>query len=330
MRRVIWTAMVILAVICSSSCKGRKKEPQKKIEQKPLVIMPFSADSAYGFVARQVKFGPRVVNTKAHSTCAEYLIGQLSSYTRDVVVQEGSSVAFNGTKLNFRNIIASFGPAGSNRILLCSHWDSRPFADYDPDPANRRKPIDGANDGASGVGILLEIARQMSLAPPPVGVDIILFDAEDYGPPRDEPTNEDTQEYWAVGSQYWSRQPHRADYAASFGILLDMVGARNATFLIEGFSADYASGVASKVWNMGFQLGYNAYFINERGGYINDDHLPINRYRQIPTIDLIHIDQTTQTGFYPYWHTLGDNLSQIDPLTLEVVGKTVMAVIYNP
>lgn len=330
MKQIVFVILALAMIIVGCQNRSGENKEQKQVEAPRLKIMPFSADSAYHYVASQVAFGPRVVNTKSHVQCGDWIKSKLSSWTKELVVQEGTIPAYNGTPLKFRNFIASFGPAGDNRALLCAHWDSRPYADHDPDPANRRKPIDGANDGASGVGILLEIARQMSITPPPVGVDIILFDAEDYGPPQDQDTGEDTQKYWGLGSQYWARQPHRPDYAAAYGILLDMVGARNATFLMEGFSMDYAAWVVSKVWNMGVRLGYNAYFISDRAGYITDDHLPINSIRQIPTIDLIHLDQTSSTGFYPYWHTTGDRLDKIDPLTLEVVGKTVMAVVYNP
>ena len=323
--------LIVLTSVLAACSGGAEKKPQQQAQQQPqLKVMPFSADSAYKFVADQVAFGPRVVNTRAHAKCAAWLESRLRSWTSEVIVQEASATAYDGTKLKFKNIIASFGPAGSNRILLAAHWDSRPYADYDSDPANRRKPIDGANDGASGVGVLLEIARQMSLTPPPVGVDIILFDAEDYGPPQDEHFGEDTERYWALGSTHWAKQPHVEGYTASFGILLDMVGARNATFLMEGFSADYAPGVVSRVWDMGYRLGFNAYFINQRGGYITDDHVPVNRIRKIPMIDIIHLDQTTQTGFFPYWHTTGDTFDKIDPRTLEAVGKTVMGVVYNP
>ena len=331
MIRKLITVMLVLSVFSACNNQGNEKKQQKQAQQPPpLKVMPFSADSAYRYVADQVAFGPRVVNSKAHGKCAAYLVNKLKQWSSEVTVQEGTVPAYNGTPLKFKNIIASFGPAGNHRIILASHWDSRPYADYDPDPANRRKPIDGANDGASGVGILLEMARQMSITPPPVGVDIVLFDAEDYGPPQDERTDTDTQQFWGQGAQYWSKTPHKPGYTASYGILLDMVGARNATFLMEGISMDYAPGIVSKVWDMGIRLGYNAYFIRERGGYITDDHVPVNQILQVPMIDLIHLDQYSRTGFYPYWHTLGDSLDKIDPLTLEVVGRTLMAVVYNP
>ena len=322
--------MLILLVIAGCRNQGEEKKQVSDAGQTRLKVMPFNADSAFRYVSDQVAFGPRVVNTKAHDQCARYLSTKLSSWTKSFTIQEGTVAAFNGTPLRFKNLIASFGPSTGTRVLLCAHWDSRPFADYDPDQANWGKPIDGANDGASGVGVLMEIARQMSLTPPPVGVDIILFDAEDYGPPQNENSGQDSQSFWGQGSQYWAKNPHIPGYTATFGILLDMVGARNATFCVETFSSQYAPGVISKVWNTGIQLGYNAYFIFENAGAINDDHIAINQIRKIPTIDLIHLDRSSSTGFYPYWHTLGDRLDKIDPVTLEVVGKTVMTVIYNP
>jgi Zn-dependent M28 family amino/carboxypeptidase len=178
------------------------------------------------------------------------------------------------------------------------------------------------------VGILLEVARQLSLAAPPVGVDIILFDAEDYGPPEDlkRPNSED---FWGQGAQYWAKSPHKPDYSARYGILLDMVGAKNATFLMEGISMDYASDIVKNVWTTAGRIGYSSSFINERGGYITDDHVPINRIRNIPTIDIIHLDRDSETGFYPYWHTTGDTFDKIDKNTLKVVGQTLLTVIYE-
>lgn len=329
MKYIIFLYLIIIIAFTACNNQGKEKKQEGQTQKPPLKVMPFNEDSAYRFVADQVAFGPRVVNTTAHQKCADYLLDRLKAFTPDAQFQNGSAIAYNGTRLNFRNIIASFGPEGNNRILLGAHWDSRPYADYDPDPANHRKPIDGANDGASGVGVLLEIARQLSLNPPPIGVDIVLFDAEDYGPPQDTHTGEDTEAHWGLGSQYWSKNPHKADYYAKFGILLDMVGAANATFLMEGISMEYAPDVVRYVWDIGNRLGYSAYFRYEQGGYITDDHYYVNKYRSIPMIDIIHLDKSTQTGFYKYWHTMGDTMDKIDRTTLKVVGSTVMAVIYN-
>ena len=211
--------------------------------------------------------------------------------------------------------------------MLCAHWDSRPYADQD-EKSNHQKPIDGANDGASGVGVLLEIARQIQQQAPQVGIDLIFFDSEDYGTP-DFYEGTYKPDTWCLGSQYWGRIPHVPDYKARFGILLDMVGGKNATFYYEAFSKQTANNAMKKIWKMADHLGYSNYFIKEDGGQITDDHIYVNQYRQIPCVDIIHYDTQTNTGFNPTWHTLEDNLENIDKATLQAVGQTVMGVIYN-
>ncbi len=323
---------LILSALLLGACGGpdRPKESSLPTETKPRVAVPdFMADSAYHHIKTQVEFGPRVPNTPAHAKCSEYLTGLLKGYAAEVIVQKGQVYAYNKNTLNFKNIIASWNPGNTDRILLCAHWDSRPYADFDPDPKKHNKPIDGANDGASGVGVLLEIARNLSLKNPSVGVDIILFDAEDYGPPQDHSLSGHSDEYWGLGSQYWAKNPHKTDYSAKYGILLDMVGARNATFLMEGVSMQFASDIVKQVWNTANRLGYSSWFLFEQGGYITDDHIPLNTIRNIPTIDIIHLDQNSKTGFYPYWHTTGDNLEKIDKNTLKAVGQTLLTVIYE-
>ncbi len=324
----------ILALACMLwlSCNRNSRETtgEKESVPKPVVHIPaFNADSAYSFVKAQLAFGPRVPNTPAHEKCALYLSEKLRGYAEKVISQKGIVKAYTGTPLRFENIIASWRPDSNNRILLCAHWDSRPFADHDPDPANRRKPVDAANDGASGVGVLLEIARQISIQQPSIGIDIILFDVEDYGPPQDHQSAEATEDQWGLGSQYWSKNPHRPNYFAKYGILLDMVGASGATFLMEGISMQYAPDIVKLVWSAAGRSGYSGYFLFEQGMSITDDHLPINQIRNIPTIDIIHLDKNSETGFYPYWHTTKDNLETIDKSTLKVVGQTLMTVIYE-
>ena len=325
--------LFVLAGLFLASCNSPDRPKSRETEQsktKGSVNIPgFDADSAFHFVKQQVEFGPRVPNTPAHAKCADYLIRTLKMYSNDVIVQDGAVKAFNGTTLNIKNIIAAFDPGNNNRIFLCAHWDSRPFADHDPDSKNHKKPIDGANDGASGVGVLLEIARQLSISKPPIGIDIILFDAEDYGPPQDQKLLEDTGDWWGLGSQYWSNRQHTENYFAKYGILLDMVGAPGATFLREGFSMQYASDIVDRVWRTANRIGYSGYFFFENGNYINDDHYYINKIKQIPTIDIIHLDQTSATGFYHTWHTVNDNLSNIDKNTLKAVGQTLLTVIYE-
>ncbi len=323
----------ILIFFIGTGCKDQK-HPSKTVQdpgiKKVSIQIPvFNEDSAYLFVKNQVDFGPRVPNTSAHSRCASYLIEKLKSYTPHVIEQSGKVRTYNALTLNCRNIIASFQPEKQSRVFLAAHWDSRPYADHDPDPSNHKTPIDGANDGASGVGVLLEIARHLSLSEPVVGVDIILFDVEDYGPPQDSQVSEGN-DFWGLGSQYWSRNPHVPGYMARYGILLDMVGAENARFPQEAFSKYYAPDILKKVWKKAHQLGYNDYFLYEDGSAINDDHYYVNKIRKIPTIDIIHLDPASANGsFFEYWHTVNDNMSVIDKFTLKIVGQTVMAVVYE-
>ncbi len=292
----------------------------------------FSADSAYNFVGKQVSFGPRVPNTAAHRKCGDYLIATLKQYGADVTVQEFSATAYNKTPLTARNIIASFNPKATKRIVLASHWDTRHVADKDS--VDTKKPIDGANDGASGVGILLEVARQLSTANPKpnVGVDVILFDVEDYGIPEFEDAKnfmnpEAPVEYYCLGSQHWGKNLHKPGYSAYFGILLDMAGGKNAVFNREGSSLRYAAGIVDKVWNIGQALGYGQYFRSAAAPEIIDDHVYMNEYARIPTIDII--DFSINGEFGKYHHTHADNMSIIDKNTLKAVGQTVLQVVYQ-
>ncbi len=319
----------IAAIVAISSCKPKSayKPDNTESETKALAIKAadFNADSAWYFVNEQVKFGPRVPNSKSHANCALWLEKTLKKYAYQVVVQPFTAKSYDGTTLNCKNIIASFNPQSTNRVLLCSHWDSRPYADNDPDTAFHRTPIDGANDGASGVGILIEIARQLKISPASIGIDILLLDGEDYGAPKSAGflgTDD-----WALGSQYWSRYPHVPAYSARYGILLDMVGAENAVFTMEGTSMYYASDVMQKVWNISASIGYSDYFSTERTNGITDDHLYINQLRQVPTIDIIQHDPSTNSGFYQHWHTINDNMKGISKATLMAVGQTVLTTV---
>jgi len=328
MKKIVLIAMAIVMV--ASSCKDKKaKQANADNSAVKIAIPDFNADSAYTFVKKQVDFGPRVPNTHSHSLCADYLFNTLDSFADTAVVQAFRIIVFDGTTLNAKNIIGSFNTKSQKRVLLCAHWDSRPFSDHDADPSVLNQPIDGANDGASGVGVLLEMARLMAKNKPAVGVDIIFFDVEDYGPPRNHP-NSDIQDQYGLGSQYWSKYPHDPDYVANYGILLDMVGAANARFYMEGYSLEYASGILKKVWNTAHKAGFSEYFLYEQVGYIDDDHKYINEIAGIPTINIIHLDPKSSNGsFFEHWHTRGDKLEVIDKQTLKVVGKTLMTVIYN-
>ena len=330
MKNILW--ILLLSVVILSSCGDNKKQKtgQQKSKPKSTIVIPeFNSDSAYLYVEKQMDFGPRVPNTKEHSLCAKFLTDKLKSFADTAFVQSFKIRAFDGTVLNAKNIIGSFNINRGNRILLCSHWDSRPFADHDPDPANHDKPVPAANDGASGVGVLLEVARQMSIKKPAIGIDIIFFDVEDYGPPQDSPMR-GQGDFWGLGSQYWSRNPHKPDYNAKFGILLDMVGAGDARFYMEGVSMNFAANILNKVWKTAHRIGYSDYFIFEQTGYIEDDHKYINEIINIPTIDIIHLDAGSSNGsFFEYWHTVSDKMDVIDKETLKVVGQTLLTVIYE-
>ena len=325
--------LLFLIPIALFSCnnpsrKGKAGAADSAVMNKPKVEVPsFDQDSAYAYIVHQLSFGPRVPGTAAHGKCAEYITGKLKSWCRDVIVQTCRMAAFNGKMLEGKNIIASWKPEMKNRIILCSHWESRPWADHDPDLKNRRKPVDAANDGASGVGVLMEVARQFSIKEPMIGIDIVLFDLEDYGPPQDESTGED--KWWGLGSQYWAQNPHINGYSARYGILLDMVGAKDATFLLEGLSTQYAADIQKKVWDAGNRIGYSSYFLYEKGSFITDDHFFIMKYMNIPVVDLIHLDRNSESGFYYTWHTTNDNLASIDAATLKAVGQTLLTVVYE-
>ncbi len=318
----IFLGCVLLFVSCGMGKKNRAENV------KQVNVPAFNADSAYSYVAKQVSFGARVPNTAAHKTCAEYLSNKLRSFGAVVVDQKAILTAFDGTKLDAVNIIGSFNPSATERVLLFAHWDSRPWADNDPNPANHKIPVMGANDGASGVGVLLEIARQINLQKTDVGVDIIFFDAEDYGAPQNATGN--TEDSWCLGTQYWCENLHVPNYTAKFGILLDMVGAPNATFFKEQYSMEYASDVVNKVWSAAQGLGFGNYFKNDPVGAITDDHYYVNKLAGIPSIDIIQYrNEGQQSGFGHYWHTINDTMDNIDKNTLQAVGSTVMHVVYN-
>lgn len=328
--RFISVVIFLLSMLIMASCENTQQNKMVPNQNKEIIqekVPEFNSDSAYSFVAKQVEFGPRVPGTPAHSECSDWLVKKFESYKGKVYVQDFKTRVYNGKIFSGKNIIASFNSNAKKRIMLSSHWDSRPYADYDPDPLNHYKPIYGANDGASGVGILLEIARQIYIESPAIGVDIFLWDLEDYGEHRETAGNHENS--WGLGSQYWSSNPHIPGYKAAYGILLDMVGAENPTFYHEYYSQQYASSVLENVWNIAEKLGYSAYFINEDAGVVMDDHYYINTIAHIPTIDIIHNNSENQAGFFPQWHTTGDNMNIISKSTLFIVGNTLINLIYH-
>ncbi|MDB5235161.1 MAG: glutamine cyclotransferase [Hymenobacter sp.] len=310
---------------------GATAEP--KLPKAPV----FNADSAYAFTAKQVAFGPRVPNSKAHIATGDWLVAKLKSYGLKVMEQPFEAMTFDGTNIHARNIIAQYQPQAARRVAIFGHWDTRPFADADKDPKKKNKPMDGASDGASAVAVALEMARVLSQQPdslaPNVGVDFIFFDAEDWG--HDDTTQAGLKnqldgsgtDSWCLGSQYWTTHLLPAGYKAEYGVLLDMVGAKGGRFTREETSRINARTALDKIWNVGTQLGYSDFFRYEDTGGITDDHVYTNK-AGIPTLDIYDHPSYGGEYFPAYHHATTDNMSIIDRKTLKAVGQTMVQSLY--
>lgn len=326
------SSLLLGVVLCCCSACGNNVNANKSTaadsSPKSEIIGSFNADSAYAYVARQVGFGPRVPGSQGHRACRDWLVSTLEGFSPDTLIVQNAEVkAYNGDILPISNIFAGFNMAAPKRVLLVAHWDTRPWADKESSSENRAKPIPGANDGGSGTGVLLEIARNLALKAPQIGVDILLVDAEDYGQSDGFSDNADT---WCLGTQYWVSHmtPYTLRNRPEYGILLDMVGAAGAKFYYELFSQSEARVPTIKVWSEADRLGFSETFVREKGAPVIDDHIFLTR-AGIPTTDIIE-SQHHQTGsFHPCWHTLGDDMSNIDRRTLDAVGKTVLNVVYK-
>jgi hypothetical protein len=321
----------IVAVLCLSifSCNNESTQTQTETVQKPAAFVKkapaFNEDSAYYWVQKQVAFGPRVPGSKAHANCAAFIEKALKDYGLTVVVQTAPITTYDNKIFNLKNIIASYKPEFQKRVLLLAHWDSRHIADNDTKDEN--KAIDGADDGGSGVAVLLEIARQLSKADLKVGVDLFFSDLEDYGQP-DDSDKPKMQDSWCLGTQYWAKNMHVPGYTANYGILLDMVGAKGAIFPREGTGSYFAPDVVNKVWSTAKNLGYSSYFTDDKTGNTTDDHLYVNTIAKIPCIDIVHMSPVS--GSYgEHHHTHKDTMDIIDKNTLKVVGQTVLEVLWQ-
>ena len=322
-------AFLPFLVACSTTKKSQTTEQS-------VVSIEFNADSAYAFCAAQCSFGPRTMNSEAHDKCGEWIQQKFSQYGYQVELQKADLKGYDGTILKSTNIIAhspsTLHPQPSTHILICAHWDSRPWADNDPDEANHRKPVMAANDGASGVAVMLELARLLQQNDSAsMAVDFICFDAEDWGIPQwEEEVNGDS---WALGAQYWSENIQRSTSNAQryqFGILLDMVGGQGAKFYRESNSMQYARNVVERVWQAASTAGYGSTFPYKDGGGVTDDHVPVNEKAGIPCIDIInYYPDCEQSSFGPTWHTVNDDMQHIDKNTLKAVGQTLVQLIYS-
>ncbi len=318
---ILFLSLIIAFPSCKKDEKVKSSTEKKHVQKKSVKIPVFNGDSAYAFVKKQVDFGPRVTGSEAYKKARKWFIDKFKSYGADIEVQKFKANFANGTKADAANIIAHFNPGKKKKVIIASHYDSRYMAEKDPDPELKNKPIDGADDGASGVGVIFEIARLLKENPLDMSVDLILFDAEDNG-------NDKEDETWCLGSQYWSKKAAQSGYKADFGILLDMVGAKNALFPKENNSKQYAGPVQDVIWNLAANMGYGDLFANIQRGNINDDHYYVNKVARIPMVDIINIPDA-QKGFGSYHHTHKDNINIIDKNTLRRTGQVVIAVMYK-
>lgn len=327
---LIVLAVATLFVACNGPAnKNTTPADSPTINYSQVAIPAFNADSAYQYVADQLAYGYRIPGTKAQSECANYLARQMRRWCDTVIVQDFPATLWNGTTVRGKNIIASIeAPAEAStgkRILLAAHWDSRMWADHDDDKDNHRSPILGANDGASGVGVLMEMARVITSQRPGVSIDFIFFDVEDQGCP--EWADNYVEDSWCKGSQYWSANPHTPFYTAVYGVLFDMVGTEQPRYTKEEVSRQYAPGVLNKMWAAAAALGHDKIFENTDTDPILDDHYYVNRIAKVPMIDIVQ--NTRGMSFFEHWHTVDDNLDHIDRNTLRITAEVVLKTIYG-
>lgn len=337
---LIWGIAALFLFSCSDSNPPANAPIDPSAWEKPgananvnnvrIAAPHFEADSAFRFIQKQVDFGPRVPNSEGHDACGDWLKSELARHGATVTVQRGRVRTFDGTLLDIRNFIGAFHPERTHRVMLYAHWDTRPFADKDT--IRQREPIDGANDGGSGVGVLLEIARHLNDESLPVnlGVDIVFFDAEDYGTPEWAASDQRDFRDWCLGSQFWANQPHEIGYTARYGILLDMVGAKNAVFNQEGTSMAFAPSLVKRIWSAAERLGHGDFFQTQVTPETIDDNLFVSQLAGIPSANIVHYQvQVLPMGYGPFHHTHQDNMDIIDTATLQAVGETVMDVVWN-
>ena len=328
-RHGISLLLLFCPLLLLTSCNEKAKGTPSHADTIALSPCPrFSTAKAMLSIHEQCEFGPRVTGSEAARLCGNRIVEHFRSLGAEVEEQTADVTIWDGSQLTARNIIARINPANPDRILLCTHWDSRPWADDDPDEANWHTPVLAANDGASGVAVLLEICRLTMEQPVDVGIDMICFDAEDLGTPQWADDRTGSSDTWCLGSREWARRAAADGYKARYGILLDMVGGLGASFSREGISMQLAAPIVNLVWQLAGQLGYRQFFPLADGSHITDDHINVND-AGVPCIDIIPYYKDGPSSFGPTWHTTKDTPDNIDPNVLEAVGQTLTQLIYN-
>ena len=313
---ILITIFVLIVAGCSQD--SPKPVAQKAQPQKPAITVPqFDGANAFKYLTAQTDFGPRNPNSKGHDNCLQYLQSEMRKYADAVNLQPFTMPGYKNETLKLTNIISSFNLQSTSRILLVSHWDTRPMADQETLAQKKNKPVLGANDGASGIAIMLEMARHFKSAPPPIGVDMLFVDGEDYG-------NESDLKNYFLGARYFAKHKPNG-YAPVFAILLDMVGDKQLEIKREPYSLRFAPDIVNLVWSTAKEIGVSQ-FADAEQRPVADDHLPLNE-AGIRTIDLIDFDYPDETN--KYWHTLEDTPDKCSSESLEAVGKVLLTVIYR-
>lgn len=330
-RGLLLLCMLLLCVGCGNKTSRSGDKDTIALKAAPM----FDADSAFYFVERQCEFGARVPGSEAHSNCGDWLEATFKRYGCEVKSQRSTVKGQGGKEWPMRNIIAHLPAqnAEAPTLLFTAHWDSRTWADNDADKTYHNTPVLAANDGASGVAVLLEMARALQMTNRSCHIDFVCFDVEDQGGREDEDDDGDDDGglmgYWCLGSQYWAEQAFIEGYRARWGVNLDMVGGKGSKFRKESVSLYFASGLVDQVWRLARQMGYGAYFVDEEGGSVTDDHLPVNRVARIPAINIIPNTDYADSSFGPTWHTHNDTPENIDKAVLKAVGQVLVQLVVN-
>lgn len=325
--RSLFGAFLCVLLLGITACEGDQPKPDPKPDIS-VSVPSFDPQLAYDYVAKQVSFGPRVPETPAHDSCADWIKATLEAHGCTTQFQIATVPGFDNQPMQIKNIIGSINPDHKRRVLLCAHWDTRRVADQDT--VRKDEPILGADDGGSGVGVLLALAKALESQPIDLGIDIVFFDAEDQGE-SSQGKNAFRRESWCIGSQYWSANMHPMAQKPYMGILLDMVGSKGARFPREGLSMRHAPGVVNQVWGEALKLGHNDLFVFQNFNELVDDHLFINDIAKIPTIDIINLPTNPGANrtFGHYWHTHNDNMDVISKPTLGAIGEVLLQVLYK-
>lgn len=309
-------AVLLLAVaLMLPACTRRPDAPPAQVT--PAATTEFDGEAALRYARAQVDFGPRVPGTEGHRKAGDWIVEQMKARGATVVEQHWSHTTAGGKKLPMRNILARFSPQATERVLYVTHWDTRPTADAESDPANQFKPIDGANDAASGVGLFVALADALKQKPPAMGVDLLFVDGEDYG--TFGPPDVDV----LLGSTYFASHLPEPGYKPVFGVLFDMIGDADLRIAQEENSVRQASDVVQRVWAKAAELGYGSVFVPASAGAITDDHIPLLA-KGLKVIDVIDLDYGPGNSYH---HSLKDTMDKISARSLKIVGDVALALV---